>query len=214
MIASLSHKLSLLAVVVLAAIGLNAAMTASNANAASIVDIVRMCDRYGDVPATKLSSAANTLTTWCLINRARKQNGVGYVSINKQLLDAASGHATRSVQGKWWDPDKTHLDGWKLSHMEPGNSAPFDQQVVQRTQAAGYCAGGGSWGVGEITYSGNGAGSTPKAAVNWWMSDPPHRAALLDPQWKQSGAAGVPGSAFPGVGNPAGTYVVDFGHCG
>jgi hypothetical protein len=51
------------------------------------------------------------------------------------------------------------------------------------------------------------------AAVNWWLSDPPHRAALLDPEWKQAGVAGVPGSAFPGVPNPAGTDVVDFGVC-
>ena len=45
------------------------------------------------------------------------------------------------------------------------------------------------------------------------MSDPPHRATLLDPQWKQVGVAGLSGSAFPGVANPAGTYVVEFGHC-
>jgi len=213
MLSTLSRKLQLVAVVVLAAIGLNAALTASNAHAMSLVELARVCDRYGDVPATKLSSAANTLTTWCLINRARRSAGVASVSLNKQLDDASLGHAQRSAAGKWWDADPAHPDGWKLSHMEPGNPASFDQQVTQRILSAGYCAGAHSYSTGEITYSGNGTGSTPKAAVNWWLSDPPHRAALLDPKWKQAGVAGVPGSAFPGVANPAGTYVVDFGVC-
>jgi uncharacterized protein YkwD len=176
--------------------------------------MVRMCDRYGDVPATKLSNAANTLTTWCLINRARKAAGVGFLSLNTQLDNSSMGHASRSAAGKWWDADPSHPNGWQQSHMEPGNTAPFDQQITQRILAAGYCAGGNSYNVGEITYSGNGSGATPKAAVNWWLSDPPHRAALLDPKWKQVGVAGVAGSAFPGVPNPAGTYVVNFGSCG
>jgi uncharacterized protein YkwD len=213
MISSLSRKLQILAVVVLAAIGMNAAMTASSAHAASLVEVARVCDKYGDTPASRLSNAANTLTTWCLINRERKAAGVGFVSINTQLLNAAMGHATRSVQGKWWDDNPAHPNGWQLSHEEPGNPASFDQQIIQRIQAAGYCAGGSNWGGAEITYGGPGANSTPKAAVRWWMSDPPHRATLLDPQWKQVGVAGLSGSAFADTPNPAGTYVVEFGHC-
>jgi hypothetical protein len=123
------------------------------------------------------------------------------------------GHATRSIQGKWWDDNPAHPNGWQLSHEEPGNSASFDQQITQRIRAAGYCAGGSNWGGAEITYGGPGANSTPKAAVRWWMSDPPHRATLLDPQWKQVGVAGLSGSAFADTPAPAGTYVVEFGHC-
>ena len=87
-------------------------------------------------------------------------------------------------------------------------------QAVARVQAQGFCPGGSSWSSGEITYSGAGAGSTPKAAVKWWMGDKEHHDALLDPKWRRVGPVGYKGSAFnpPQTGN-TGTFVVEFGVC-
>jgi hypothetical protein len=207
----LSRKVQILAVVVVAAIGMNAAMTASSAHA-SLVRSPRV-RQHGDAPASRLSNAANTLTTWCLINRERKAAGVGFVSINTQLLNAAMGHATRSVQGKWWDDNPAHPNGWQLSHEEPGNSASFDQQIIQRIQGAGYCAGGSNWGGAEITYGGPGANSTPKAAVRWWMSTRRTGPRCSTRSGSRSASRAFSGSAFADTPAPAGTYVVEFGHC-
>ncbi len=52
-------------------------------------------------------------------------------------------------------------------------------------------------------------------AVNWWLQDPPHRAALLSTAYHSVGVGVRPGSAFPQDtgGAQAITVVADFGAC-
>jgi hypothetical protein len=41
---------------------------------------------------------------------------------------------------------------------------------------------------GGVNYQG---GTTPQAAVTWWIDDPAHRNTLLDPEYRESGVAVV-----------------------
>lgn len=218
---SLSHKIKALAVVLLAVFGIQAAASASSAQAAgfasSLVTIYGACNKYGDVQMDKLPPIAATLALNCLVNKERKKAGVHSLSVNMQLGKAAQRHAKASIAAPFWD-----TTNGLVSHLDPGTQVPSDANALQtlvnqqsqaRILAAGYCAGGSSYSVGEITYGGGGTGSTPKAAVAWWMNDPPHKEALLNPQWRNMGPVGFNGSAFPGATGVNGTYVIDFGVC-
>jgi hypothetical protein len=215
---SMPRRVRIWAAVILAVLGISMVANTSRAHAVSLAVLVQVCDRYGDTPAPKLSHAAATLTLSCLVYKARKAAGVHYAALNTQLDTSSLGHAQGSVNAPFWD-----VNNGTVSHLDPGTAVPPDQnqlqslantQITARILGAGYCAGGSSYSVGEITYGGSGSGSTPKAAMRWWMSDPPHKAALLDPKWTNLGAAGIGGSAFnPPTPAPSGTYVIDFGTC-
>ena len=63
---------------------------------------------------------------------------------------------------------------------------------------------------GEILYSWEGSGGTPRAAVNAWMkSKAGHRETILDPGFREFGSAASHLEAV--TGNPGGTYTVTFG---
>jgi hypothetical protein len=57
--------------------------------------------------------------------------------------------------------------------------------------------------------------STPAGAVAWWMSSPPHKAAILDPRWTHTAVGVVAGTADPTLGDPdpSGVYVEHFMAC-
>ena len=158
------------------------------------------------------------LTTQCLINQQRTNNGLPKLKISGQLAKSALKHAVASGAAKSWDPNNG-----LVSHLDPGTPVPGDpnqlqqlvnQQIDARIRGIGFCSAGSSYTDGEITYGGTGTGATPRAAVNWWMSDPPHRAAVLSPQFRQFGVAPLRRSAFPGQPDAtSGTYVVDLGSC-
>jgi uncharacterized protein YkwD len=154
----------------------------------------------------------------CLISRQRTNNGLPGLTANTQLGKSASAHALASVAAKSWS-----LTNGLVSHLDPGTPVPGDpnqlqalanQQSDARIRGAGYCAGGRSFTDGEITYGGAGTGATPKAAITFWMNDPPHRAAVLNPAFQNYGFGIRRGTAFPGQDNATSiTYVVDLGGC-
>ena len=163
-----------------------------------------------------VSGSGEAIATRCLLSRTRLANGVGGLTVNSTLSGTAAAHARASVANQFWS-----LTNGLVSHLDPGTPVPGDpnalqnlvnQQVDQRIRGAGYCAGGRAFGDAEITFGATGSGGTPKAAMNFWLNDPPHRQTVLNPQLKEYGVAAIAGSPFPGGGKGA-TYVVDFGFC-
>lgn len=201
-------------VAAVAAIPLSAAL-ADSASALTRTQCNNYITRYG---SRGYVGTPSIYATRCLISRQRTNNGMSGLITNATLSGSASAHAKASVAAQSWS-----LSNGLVSHLDPGTPVPGDpnqlqqlanQQIDARIRGAGYCAGGSSYSDGEITYGGSGTGRTPKAAVAWWMGDPPHRDAILNPQFKDYGVSMVPGSAFPGQpATNAATYVVDMGSC-
>ncbi|HEX2698178.1 MAG TPA: NBR1-Ig-like domain-containing protein [Anaerolineales bacterium] len=117
-----------------------------------------------------------------LINSARTKAGLAALTINSQLAAAAQGHSI--------DMACFSL----LSHTGSNSSTPY-----QRVSASGYS---GTYRQ-EIIY----AGGYPQDAFNWWMNEPVHHDAVLDPSATEMGVgyAYVTDSAYGGY------YTVDFG---
>jgi len=117
-----------------------------------------------------------------LINNARTQNGLSALSVNAQLALAAQNHSIdMACHGL-------------LSHTGSDSSS-----VQERVAAAGYNASF----VEEIIY---GSGY-PQTAFDWWMNDPVHRDAILNPNAVDMGI----GYAYKADTAHGGYYTVDFG---
>ncbi len=174
-----------------------------------VVDTVDPCTR-GNTPISSLTEGQADASVRCLINQARAANGVPplpYAMAGILMAKSARAHALLSVNQRFWTT-------WQSSHMEPGAAGDYNQQITNRILATGYCRGG-SWQTNEVTYT-QSDGATPASAVNWWMSDPPHRQTLLDPSLKGAGFSAVRGYAQQDGNTPgpnAETVVVDFGSC-
>jgi uncharacterized protein YkwD len=208
-----------------------AVVPATGAQAAKrLVHIDRCAPAFADAPVTPQTNPESAeLSVNCLVNKARKaagvgplQTGTGHVEggryIFPPLSQSARAHARASVAAKSWDVNRG-----LVSHLNPGTPVPADNASLQqlanqhidgRIRGAGYCAGGSSYRDAENTYAGWGSGATPRAAVNWWLSDPPHRATLIDPNLTEHGIGVAAGSPFPTVGDAgAAAFVEDLGTC-
>jgi uncharacterized protein YkwD len=117
-----------------------------------------------------------------LINQARSQAGLSSLTIDSQLTASAQGHSI--------DMACFSL----LSH-----SGSDDSTLSQRVSAAGYS---GAYRQ-EIIY----AGGYPQDAFNWWMNDPIHHDAILDPSATEMGV----GYAYVSDSAYGGYFTVDFG---
>ena len=126
------------------------------------------------------SSYQNEIAT--LINNARAQNGLPALAINPQLSAAAQGHS---------------IDMACYGFL--GHTGSDGSSVYERVAAAGYAASYSE----EIIY---GSGY-PKTAFNWWMNDPVHRDAILNPNVIEMGI----GYAYVADTAYGGYYTVDFG---
>jgi uncharacterized protein YkwD len=126
------------------------------------------------------SSYQNEIAT--LINNARAQNGLPALAINAQLSAAAQGHS---------------IDMACFGFL--GHNGSDGSSVYQRVVAAGYS----SSYVEEIIY---GSGY-PQTAFDWWMNDPVHRDAILNPNVIEMGI----GYAYVADTAYGGYYTVDFG---
>ncbi len=116
-----------------------------------------------------------------LINNARAEAGLPALTVNSQLTIAAQGHAVDMACHSL------------LSHTGSDGSS-----VHARIVAAGYSPSRSE----EIIY----AGGDPQTAFNWWMNDPPHRAAILNPQSVDMGV----GYAYVETSQYGGYFTVDF----
>jgi uncharacterized protein YkwD len=105
------------------------------------------------------------------INATRAANGCGLVAANPQLTASAVRHANDMLENGV--QDHTGSDGSTL---------------VQRVADAGYVSYAK---VGEIVFWSTGPGSTPSAAVTWWMNSPRHRAIITDCELTDAGFSAV-----------------------
>jgi alpha-tubulin suppressor-like RCC1 family protein/uncharacterized protein YkwD len=170
-----------------------------------------------DLPASRLTQEDAEVAVLCLINEQRAANVPPSppLTLNIKLRDAARRHANAAKSIKWWDGggEKIHTNPVDLSTPEI------------RIREAGYCPAGAerippkengytAWYRGDMTFQG---GTTPQAAVTWWMGSDDHKKTLLDPNYGESGVAVVRGVAEKGTGPDTadgGVIVVQtFGAC-
>jgi uncharacterized protein YkwD len=128
----------------------------------------------------------------CLIDGQRAAHGLAPLHPDRALARAARRHSRRMVAQR------------SFAHVEPGGAGP-----AERIAAAGYLRGARSWRIGETIAWGSGPYATPRAIVQGWMTSPPHRATLLDPELRQVGLGVALGS--PDGTEGAATYTADLG---
>lgn len=134
-------------------------------------------------------------TTLCLINRIRFHYGLEGLRDNSDLRRSASGHSKDMV-----------AKGYFSHYGSSGGT------LGGRVTRSGYLSDAGEYEIGENIGGGKGHRfGSPIAVVSEWMHSAPHRANLLDPDFRDSGlgiARGYPG----GGGDPdAATYTLDLG---
>ena len=95
-----------------------------------------------------------------------------------------------------------------FEHVSPGGSTP-----LSRMRESGYISSSNAgYEVGENIAWGSYTDSTPAAIVAGWMASPPHRANILEHNFRDTGigiSPHLPGS-FAG-GAPGALYTQDFG---
>jgi uncharacterized protein YkwD len=166
------------------------AMALAPVGAQAAVDCGAAADQLPTANRTYLAEAA----TRCLINNERQAQGlaplVQYKSLRgSRFVNVLSRGAYKHNQ----DMVTNHF----RSHTGSDGS----------TRASRLAAYPGR--TGEILYSWEGSGGTPRAAVRAWMaSRDGHREQILDPGYRQFGAAA---SHLATTGKPGGTYTVTFG---
>jgi uncharacterized protein YkwD len=168
--------------VAFAACGCAAALIA--APAASAADCAGQDLRIDEQSAAEVESSV-----LCLINDQRASAGLGAVSPNSKLRDAAAHHSNDMVSGGYF-----------------AHTSPSGESFIDRITATGYMQGARSWLVGENLVWGSGELGTPASMVQAWMDSPPHRANLLRSQFREIGIAAVAGTPFE-AGDPEGVTV-------
>ena len=113
----------------------------------------------------------------CLLNQARRANGLRRLRGNARLLKAAERHSRSMV-----------VRGF-FSHVEPGGLSSLDR--IRRT---GYLSRAPSFACGENIGFGEGATSSPRSMMRAWMASAPHRANILTARFREVGLAAVPGT--------------------
>jgi uncharacterized protein YkwD len=105
------------------------------------------------------------------INATRVANGCGPVAANPQLTASAARHANDM-----------------LRNGVQGHIGSDGSSLVQRVVDAGYTPYAA---LGEVVFWSRGSGSTPAAAVTWWMNSPGHRAVITDCELTEVGFSAV-----------------------
>lgn len=134
--------------------------------------------------------------TLCLINRERAAHGEQPLRANADLDHAAQGHSESMAAQAYFE------------HTSPDGRTPLG-----RVQATGYISGQqAAYEVGENIAWGSGQDATPAAIVAAWMASPPHRANILDGEFRDSGIGISPHLPASFAGGQAGAiYTQDFG---
>jgi uncharacterized protein YkwD len=158
----------------------------------------------GVAPATRcgntllVPSASNLgavdAATICLVNQARRADGVGALTENTRLDRAAVLHSQDMVSADYFD------------HVAPDGST-----MEQRVLAAGYSPRAPGGEIAENIAAATGSAATPAATVASWMRSPGHRANILDPDFTRTGVGAT--DAVPDLlsGASGATYTEDFG---
>jgi len=149
---------------------------------------------------TLIPSEANVVAvreaTLCLINRERSHAGEQPLRPDTALEEAAQGHSTSMAVHGYFE------------HVSPGGSTP-----LSRMQESGYLSSSTpGYMLGENIAWGSSIDSTPAAIVAAWMASPPHRANILQREFRDTGmgvSPHLPGSFAGGQGGAI--YTEDFG---
>jgi uncharacterized protein YkwD len=131
--------------------------------------------------------------TLCTINAERGRYGLGPLSLNRRLSQAAAAHAG--------DMEKRNY----FSHDSPDGGS-----FVDRIRRTGYMNGTRSWTVGENLAWGSHGRSAPVMITQMWMNSPGHRANILNSSFREIGIGVAYGAPVP-MGAPAATYATEFG---
>ncbi|MEU0494587.1 CAP domain-containing protein [Mycobacterium sp. NPDC006124] len=175
-----------------------------------------LCENTEDQAVSSSADAAEAAVL-CLINEARAAEGVGPLTLNAKLRKAAREHAMAAATIKWW-PDSG--DSGHIPHVNPVTGK--DEQV--RIKEAGYCPADpdgvprnenaySAWFTGAAAQ--HGRGTTPAAAVEWWLQSEGHHRTLVDPKYTETGVGVVHGTASTGIPSNAdgAIFVQCFGGC-
>lgn len=140
-------------------------------------------------PAGAAAPAAMRAALLCVINVERAGQGLPALPVDPRVEAAASGHARDMVRRRYF------------AHGRAGG--PNLWRRLRRAGWRGHAAG-------EAIAYGCGAFATPLATLRMWLDSPPHRAILLDPQFRDLGI-GVAHGAPSGADAGALTVALDFG---
>ncbi len=147
-----------------------------------------------------MPSEANVVSvreaTLCLINRERSRAGEQPLRPDGALEDSAQGHSTSMAVHGYFE------------HVSPGGSTP-----LSRMQESGYLSSSTpGYMVGENIAWGSATDATPAAIVAAWMASPPHRANILQREFRDTGMGVSPHLPSSFAGGQAGAiYTEDFG---
>jgi uncharacterized protein YkwD len=146
------------------------------------------------VPSLSSSDTATARAAiLCAVNAERGARGLAAYTDSGALDQAAQGYAGSMVSGSFFD------------HVSPGGST-----VVDRVRATGWIPAAGSYGLGEAIAWAGAPLDSATGIVAMWMASPPHRAILLDANYREAGIGVAPGVP-DGSGAPGATVVLDAG---
>jgi uncharacterized protein YkwD len=151
-----------------------------------------VCPGADDLAAPVADQARTEL---CLLNYARRVEGLGALAMSPRLMQSAALKALDIVRCSQFSHDACGLD------------------VRQRFADSGYFAPDLDSRFGEnLAWGGADAGS-PRGALLGWLDSPAHRANLLRPEWTEQGIALIHVPSFRGVDDTR-IWVSHFGRRG
>jgi uncharacterized protein YkwD len=151
------------------------------------------CQSASALP-TETTKPAVVRATLCTINAERSRKGLAALRLNPRLAAAAGAHAADMDARNYFAHDS--LDG-----------ASF----LDRIRRAGYLSGARSWKAGENLAWGSRGRSSPATITQMWMNSPPHRANILNSDFRELGIGVSYGAPVSGQRAPAATYATSFG---
>jgi uncharacterized protein YkwD len=128
------------------------------------------------------------------INAIRAQHNLAPLVLNPSLSDAAETHTMDMVDKGYFAHDSS-------------NGTAFWKRIVTFYPRSGFHY----WSVGENIFWARGS-ATATRGIEAWMASPPHRANILDADWRQVGIGSVTTTA-PGTfgGRTVTVITADFG---
>jgi uncharacterized protein YkwD len=149
------------------------------------------CPYSGQSPSNLTPAQAGQSVT-CLINKARRHNGLRRFAPDPRLESAARGHSAAMDSSNFFSHD--------------GDGSPLD-----RVKESGYLAGASTWMVGENISWGSGGQGSPKVTVARWMASSKHRSSILSRRFRDIGVGVAIGSPNGGSGLDSAIYTANFG---
>ena len=147
------------------------------------------CGRTGGT-AARLSGRYMRRGIICLINSARRRNGLRPLRPNYKLTRAATRHSRSMVRRDYF------------SHYGPGGTTPGER--IART---GYFRGTDARAWGENIAAGKRRRGSPLSIFQAWMGSPGHRAIILSSTFRHMGIGIARG--YPNGGRRGATYTLD-----